>query len=98
MTVRPVSVSVKTMSVNVPPTSTPSSFIDSLLRSVILCPGPLSLLEAQLGEHGESIGVIDMALDVVPNGAGIKLQKERNQSALSIDNFLKPPQFGIALR
>src|SRR5882724_2914297 len=39
-----------------------------------------------------------MALDVLPHGDGIKLRKQWHQSDISIDNFLKSPQFGMALR
>jgi hypothetical protein len=59
---------------------------------------PLSLPEAQLGEYGNRIRVIDIALDVFSHDEVVKLCKEGHQTNIPIDDFLKPPQFGIAFR
>src|SRR5467141_5456585 len=58
----------------------------------------LSLLEAQLGEHGYAIGVRDIALHMLPCDHVFKCSKQRDQADIAIDHFLKPPQFCLAFQ
>lgn len=53
--------------------------------------------DVKLGEKVRHIGIIDIALYMFPHGHVVKLGKERHQADIAIDNFLKPPQFGIPL-
>src|SRR5207245_5045744 len=57
-----------------------------------------ALAQTQFGEHRDRIRVIDMALDVFPHSEVVKLRKEGHQADIAIDDFLKPPQFGLAFR
>ncbi len=56
------------------------------------------LPEAQLGEKGYPIGIRHVALDVFAHGNVIEFGKQRDRADLPVDNFLKPPQLGMALR
>jgi hypothetical protein len=54
--------------------------------------------EAHLGEYRHRIRIIDIALDVLPHGDIVELGKERDEPDIPVDDLLKPPQLGMALR
>src|SRR5215510_10736500 len=73
-----------------------SSITPSRGRQV--CPVLLSLLQAQLGEHGYAIRIRHIALHVLSCDDILKFRNQWNQADIAIDDFLKPPQFGLTFR
>src|SRR5262249_41153806 len=67
-------------------------------RAIHLLPVLLPLPKRQPGEIRSHVRIINIALHILPHRDVVKLDKERDQPDIPIDNFLKSPQCGMAFR